>query len=132
VLQVAADCQKYETYVHSSQSLAAKLSSTHTRLLQQLKASTRNRTSSSSTPQQQQQGDKQQQQEQCSNAQLLLRLCSVLTAVVSDSLPQDSLQWLAALEQPDPNALALQQQRQRERELIAAIDAAVNKPGTIG
>lgn len=124
-LQVAADCQKYEAYVHGSQSLAAKLSNTHTRLLQQLEASSNN---SSSNPTSQQQ-EQHQQEQQHTYLQLQLRLCSVLRAAVSDSLPPDSLQWLAALELPDPAAVALQQQWQRERELVAAIDAAVNKPG---
>jgi hypothetical protein len=68
-------------------------------------------------------------QEQRSSLSLQLKLCCVLTAALSDSLPSDSLQWLAALELPDPAALALQQQQQRGRELVAAIDAAVNKPG---
>jgi hypothetical protein len=86
-------------------------------MLKQLESISNNSSSSSSTSQQR------------SSLQLQLQLCSVLTAAVSDSLPSDSLQWLAALELPDPAALALQQQRQRERELVAAIDAAVNKPG---
>lgn len=122
-LQVAADCQKYEAYVHGSQSLAAKLSNTHIRLLQQIEVSS-NSSSSTTTIQQ-----GQEQQEEHTYLQLQLRLCSVLRAAISDSLPPDSLQWLAALELPDPAAVALQQQRQRERELVAATDAAVNKPG---
>jgi hypothetical protein len=128
--QVAADCQKYEEYVHSSQALAAKLNSTRTRLLQQLADSSSantatSKSSSSSTSDLTTSPNEQQRR----SLPLQLRLCNVLTAALSDSLPSDSLQWLAALELPDPAAVALQQQRQRERELVAAIDAALNKPG---
>jgi hypothetical protein len=126
--QVAADCQRYEAYVHSSQSLAAKLNSTRTKLLQQDSSrptSISSNTSSSSTSDPTPAPSEQQR----SSLSLQLRLCNVLMAALSYSLPSDSLQWLAALELPDPAAVALQQQRQRERELVAAIDTVLNKPG---
>jgi hypothetical protein len=123
-LQVAADCQKFETYVHSSQSLAAKLNSTRTKLLQQLQGSPSNNSSSTSDL-----STAPRAQQRRSSLSLQLWLSNVLTAALSDSLPSDSLQWLAALELPDPAAVALQQQRQREQQIVAAIDAALNKPG---
>lgn len=125
--QVAADCQKYEAYVYSSQTVAAKLSSVQSRLLQG---------SGGSAPQQQQEKQQRinstptgQDQVEQQQQELLLQLCNVLQAAVADNLPRDSLEWLAALELPNANAVQLQQLRQNERELVAAIDATLKAPG---
>lgn len=117
--QTAAGCQKYETYIYTSQTLATKLTSIHKHLQQQAVAH----------------NSVQQQKTSRSRYTMplpqLLQLCRVLLACVTAQLPQDSLTWLAAQELPDPNAVQLQQLRQQERELIAAIDDVIARPGEL-
>lgn len=119
--EVAVDCRKYERYVLGSKTLANKLRALHQRLQQFAQSDS---STSPGAQQQQQQGTKHPL-----HAQQLLQLCGILLSSVTDQLPQDSLSWLAALEQPDTNAELLKQLQQQEQDMIAAIDAVVSEPG---
>lgn len=116
--QVAADCSRYERYIHSNRAVAKRLQSLQVSLLDRLH---------SSTPGQQAPAGPAS----ILNPQQQLDLCSVLLASMHADTTEDSMQWLAALELPDTNVEQVQQLQAQERALVAAIDRVLGQPGEL-
>jgi hypothetical protein len=115
-MQVAADCSRYERYIHGNRAVAKRLQALQTSLLKRLQSSPPGQQATAGpasilSPQQQR------------------SLCSVLLASMHADSAEDPMQWLAALELQDTNVEQVQQLQAQERALVTAIDRVLERPG---